>query len=372
MCRSRTEYAISAIYPPAMSKATQDAHRDTRRRFEQWAKNPLCQANVLSAVHNVAMADVAQREGGKPTMGQSPFAIARGQTFERSLFRNGAEVLLAALKKAGVLPEAASGLEDFRLRMNGGKCKSLDEALERTAALFADSPPGRQAFSRRLSRARPCGIPGGIMLPEAMLVLDALSSATTHAATHVDGGRDQDLPRSRRPYGPDGAGNGPRASGGVRARTRPRPRRARLGVRLQSRTRGVPGPEQAGVQSSRRFALAKTCAIRPSGPSEGSSGCGCRRATPSDRGARSFRRYRCRSNRYCEACVSFCDRADVCRSRALASGDPAVLGDDVARFLGAVSLPRTIELMNGATPATPAESDLSRRVRELEALRSLS
>src|SRR4051812_2567596 len=65
-----------------------ELRRDTRRRFEQWARNPHCQANALSAVHNVAMADVAKHEGHKPTMGQSPFAIQRGQTFERSLFRD--------------------------------------------------------------------------------------------------------------------------------------------------------------------------------------------------------------------------------------------------------------------------------------------
>lgn len=31
-----------------------DERRDTRLRFEQWAKNPACQANTMSAVNNVA------------------------------------------------------------------------------------------------------------------------------------------------------------------------------------------------------------------------------------------------------------------------------------------------------------------------------
>jgi hypothetical protein len=62
-----------------------------------------------------------------------------------------------------------------------------------------------------------------------------------------------------------------------------------------------------------------------------------------------------------ERCPSFCDRAQGCRSRAMASGDPAVLGDDVARFVGPVSLTRVRELLEGGAPASPAEQDLVAR-----------
>jgi hypothetical protein len=62
------------------------ARRNTRMRFEQWAQNPLCQANTVSAVYAVRMSEVAVAEGYRPTFGQSPFAIARGDQFERSLF----------------------------------------------------------------------------------------------------------------------------------------------------------------------------------------------------------------------------------------------------------------------------------------------
>jgi hypothetical protein len=74
---------------------------------------------------------------------------------------------------------------------------------------------------------------------------------------------------------------------------------------------------------------------------------------------------------YCEACVSFCDRASVCRARALRDGRGAVLGDDVERFLGTITLLRALELLNGAKPVTEAEADLGRRMREQEALRSI-
>ncbi len=69
------------------------ASRDTRRRFEQWARNPLCQANTPSAVHGIAMIEVAKAEGCTPTMGQSPFALARGLNCERMLIKGSAERL---------------------------------------------------------------------------------------------------------------------------------------------------------------------------------------------------------------------------------------------------------------------------------------
>ena len=48
------------------------------------------------------MVDVAAREGLAPTMGQSPFALQRGQRFERQLFREDAAVLRSELENAGV------------------------------------------------------------------------------------------------------------------------------------------------------------------------------------------------------------------------------------------------------------------------------
>jgi hypothetical protein len=113
----------------------EQAKRNTRARFEQWAQNPACQANTISAVHNIHMADVATREGFKPTFGQSPFALARGNTFERQLLRNGAARLLEALIDNDVLPASAVGLEDLRIRMNGGPLKDLESAIAATSDL---------------------------------------------------------------------------------------------------------------------------------------------------------------------------------------------------------------------------------------------
>lgn len=61
---------------------------------------------------------------------------------------------------------------------------------------------------------------------------------------------------------------------------------------------------------------------------------------------------------YEEACIRFCDRASGCFARALAAGDPAILGDDVARLLGTMSLARARELMHSAKPKTRAEREI--------------
>ena len=67
---------------------------------------------------------------------------------------------------------------------------------------------------------------------------------------------------------------------------------------------------------------------------------------------------------YSALCVTFCDQAEICRDKAVPAGDGAVLGDDVARFLGAVPLQRALELMRGAQPASVAEQDLARRIND--------
>src|SRR3954453_19964364 len=111
----------------------QEARRNTRGRFEQWAKNPTCAANTLSAVHNIRLDAAAKALGLDPSFGQSPFAITRGNRFEAGLFYDDAAKLRSALERKRCLPEGSTGLLDLRLRMNGGsRIVSVDEALHAT------------------------------------------------------------------------------------------------------------------------------------------------------------------------------------------------------------------------------------------------
>src|SRR5215468_134375 len=124
-------------------------HRDTRLRFEHWARNPRCHANTLSAVHGISMSEVAKVEGITPTIGQSPFALTRGRNFERVLFRNAGQRLREALLRTGVLPDGAQGFSDLRFRVNGGPMHTLDEALKETVELLKDIAYGRGGERRK-------------------------------------------------------------------------------------------------------------------------------------------------------------------------------------------------------------------------------
>ena len=80
-----------------------------RQRFEQWSANPRCEANVLSAVSNVRMDRVAERQGVPPSMGQSPFAIAAGNTFEFVIFRESAKRLREQSRENNHLVDCTMG-----------------------------------------------------------------------------------------------------------------------------------------------------------------------------------------------------------------------------------------------------------------------
>src|SRR5262249_28103589 len=65
---------------------------------------------------------------------------------------------------------------------------------------------------------------------------------------------------------------------------------------------------------------------------------------------------------YSQDCISFCERVPLCFERAMKSGDPVFLGEDVSRFLGSIALDRALALLDGAKPRDPAEQDLARRL----------
>jgi hypothetical protein len=349
-----------------------DSHRDTRRRFEQWARNPQCHANVISAVHNIRMSDVAKFEGARKTMGQSPFAIARGQTFERTLFRNDGESILSSLTRARVLPEKAAGLLDLRLRMNGGRCRSLDEALAKTADFLRDVAARLSTNLPWLVAGATVRIPGGVMLPEAILVLDALVVRHDEKPSRLIVGEIKTYP--------DRAGYTDAAELATA--------RAQAGAYVHGLDLVV---EELGLRSGLTVAREGFLVLTRPGFNRPSIRAGEDLRYQSERAKRGFVLLRraaevlpapepdravasviAADTHYCENCLSFCDRADVCRAAALHTGSATALGDDVARFLGRIALSRALELMEGAEPADDVERDLARRILDVEATRRLA
>lgn len=344
--------------------------RDTRLRFEQWAKNPLCSANAISAVHNVRMSEVAKREGAPVTFGQSPFALARGRTFERSLFRDSAKSMLAALHKARVLPEDRVGFLDFRLRMNGGKHPTLDAAMQATREFFARAAAARSRAELNALPAVLAGpvvrIPGGLMLPEAILVIDVMAVQVSDDSVRLVVGEVKTYP-DRGGFTDSAELATARAQAGVYVHG------LRLVLEELDLTKRLP------VCNEGFLVLTRPGFSRPSvraGESleyqaqRAERGFARLRAVAAELGGSTdpdvvIPRIQSAPTSYCEACLSFCDRAPICHRSALDSGDSTVLGDEVAHFLGAISLKRAVELMSGAAPANEAETDLIARIAEL-------
>jgi hypothetical protein len=354
--------------------ATEVEHRDTRLRFEQWARNPACRANAISAVHGVPMAEVAKHEGTTPSMGQSPFAIARGQTFERALFRNQAESLRKALIRAGVLPEGSSGFQDFRLRRLGGPHQTLNDARQATADFLAEAARAETPRERRKVPTILAGpvvrIPGGIMLPEAILVIDVLVVLVESERPVLMVGEIKTYP-DRGGFTDGGELAAARAQAGVYVHGLElvleelglaELKVAKTGFLVLSR----PGFNQPSIRANedlryqaerakRGFAQLRHIAAALEQPADKDTLVKAVCAAPVE---------------YHETCISFCDRAPTCHTAALNRGDPSALGEDIARFLGETNLNRALALLAGAKPATPAEEDLVRRLNEVDGRRT--
>ena len=339
--------------------------RNTRARFEQWARNPACRANTVSAVHNIAMAEVAKQERLEPTFGQSPFAIARGSTFERMLLRDGGARLLEALIEKEVLPRKASGLEDLRIRMNGGPQRSLEAAVVATANLVsrvASRSPGLPAAAAGAT----IRIPRGVMLPEAILILDVL-------AIRTDGDLPELIVGEVKTYPDRGGHTDPHELAVARAQAglyvhalQLLAQDLKLAERVRVRADGFlvlsrPGSNMPSVRAGedlrfqaerarRGFELLERAALG---------------LPPFDPvGDDPIQAVTHAETDYSEACVAFCDRAPKCHDDALTAGNPAVLGDNARRFLGEINLHRAMELLGGTEIKDAAEEDLMRRIRE--------
>lgn len=346
----------------------EEARGNTRMRFEQWAKNSTCEANTLSAVHNVRLDKAAEKIGLDASFGQSPFALARGNIFEAGLFADGAARLRTALERKHVLPADSTGLLDLRLKMNRGtRISTIDEAVVETNEwLYSIAIDPSSAES--IVAAPMIKIPKGVILPEALLIIDAATVTTT-----ADG-------RAKVTVGeikvfPDRGGHSdPQQLASARA--------------------------QAGIYrhalalTASALGLAENLEIAPDGflvfTWPGSNSPSIRagedlkyQAIRAERGFRRLeevardivrdddfaadnpeliKRVLDAPTDYSEACLSFCDLAPRCHSRAVEQAEPVILGDDVKQLLGEMTVTRAIELLNGAVPADDREADLQRQL----------
>ena len=306
------------------------------------------------------MAEVALREGLPQTTGQSPFAIARGQTFERILFRDDAKVLREALVEAGVVETKAKGLADFRLRMNGGRLRDHDEAIEATSRLLKDLAVGK-AKSRIIASAT-IRLPRLIMLPETILVADVVVVTGDKKSPVLMVGEIKTYP-DRGGYTDGDELAQARAQAGVYVHgLRTALRELHLESKITVADQGFlvlsrPGVNRPNVRPGEDLRFQAWRAQRGFSQLEDAA-----KNLPPPGDKDPVAAIQAAATDYHQECVAFCDRAPGCFSRAVQQNDPMVLGEDVARFLGKTPLQRAVALIAGEAPADDAERDLAHRL----------
>lgn len=351
-----------------VDEVRQEARRNTRGRFEQWAKNPTCDANTLSAVHNIRLDKAAKAAGIDVSFGQSPFAIARGNRFEAGLFFDDAEKLRVALERKGCLPEGSSGFLDLRLKLNGGSwIMSVDQALAETERWMRRIAAG-PASAEPIVAAPMIKIPKGVILPEALLIIDAVTVTTT-----VD-------VRARITVGevkvfPDRGGHtDPQQLASARAQAGVYEHALRLAVAslgladdLDIATSGFlvftwPGSNSPSIRANEDLTYQAIRAERGFDRLEEVALGVVRDDDFSADNPALIQRVLDAPTDYSEACLSFCDLAPRCHARAVEADDPIILGGEVARFLGNTTISRALELIAGVEPADDREADIQRQL----------
>ncbi|MCT2121746.1 hypothetical protein [Dietzia cinnamea] len=353
---------------PELEEIRQEARRNTRGRFEQWAKNPTCNANTLSAVHNVRLDKAAEAIGLQVSFGQSPFAIARGNRFEVGLFWDQAQKLRAALERKGCLPESSDGFLDLRLQMNGGaRIRSVDQALEETEA-WLRRVAADPAAAESIVAAPMIKIPKGVILPEALLIIDAVTVTT------ASDGRASVTVGEVKVFPDRGGHTDPQQLASARAQAGVYEHALRLAVdalglgdEIDIATHGFlvftwPGSNSPSVRANEDLTFQ---AIRAERGFERLEEVALGIVRDDDFSADNpalIQRVLDAPTDYSEACLAFCDLAPRCHARALAADNAIVLGGEVARFLGDTTMSRALELMAGAAPSDDREADLQRQL----------
>ncbi|MFF0945022.1 hypothetical protein ACFYE2_12470 [Kocuria sp. CPCC 205300] len=318
-------------------------------------------------MHNVRLDMAARAAGLTPSFGQSPFAIARGNRFEAGLFYEDAARLRAALERKGHLPKASAGFLDLRLRMNGGtRLATVDQALLATEEwlrrIAADPSTAQSIVAAPMIR-----IPKGVILPEALLIIDATTVVVRDGRPRVTVGEIKVFPDR-------GGHTDPQQLAGARAQAGIYRHALELGVAALRLTDAVdiasdgflvftwPGSNSPAVRASEDLTYQAIRAARGFVRLEEVATSIVRDDDFSADNPTLIQRVLDADTEYREACLNFCDLAPRCHQRALDTGDAIVLGDDAKRLLGETTLDRAVELLNGAEATSDREADLQRQL----------
>lgn len=340
------------------------------RGLEHMARNPSCSLLKALTIAGLSPATVVRDVyEDPPREGQSPFALAAGNRFERQLFESGAARLLDMYRTGG------------RLALRECRVVSVpDSAPGTTPAAMAR----RQSLTTRLVRqklARDPGSPNIILKPRLTVALLGLEFNIEPDALVA---ADADLfytPTEIKSY-PDRDGKTDAAD--IRSACR-QAAVAVIGLREAVTRLGVTEPEL--LSPARADLVLKTPGsyrptLRPMGlAGEVDSLVRALAEAPRDLGELEDLVAAIGSgatlddravleqipNNYRENCREFCELAARCKERAIAQGDPVLLGGRAREeFAAAGSLARVVELLEGrgGPHRTPAERMLQARLQE--------
>jgi hypothetical protein len=353
---------------PELNELGIDDKRNTRARFEQWVKNPKCEANTLSAVLNIKMNEVAKSLGYNPEYGQSPFAITRGLQFEGWLFKDQALVLHSSLVKSGILKEEEKKLADFRLTKNGGpKVKSIDEAIEKSLQLINSLANDKEFIPPSIVAGLTVRIPKGVMLPEATLIIDVALITKLKNQYSIKVGEIKVFP-DRGGHTDPGEISTARAQAGVYQHaltltvqalnlTNP-PKVDHLGFLVFT----WPGSNSPVIRPNEDLTFQSLRAEQGFEKLDGIAAALISKK-PEDL-TDNYEWITHSKTEYKESCWSFCDLAARCQDLAIDDDRAIILGRDASRILGTVTVMRAIELMEGANPQTEFELSLQAQLQE--------
>lgn len=350
---------------------------NTRVRFEQWAKNPTCEANTVSAVLNVPTGLVAEKLGFTNQKLQPPFAIARGLAFEKYLFQNDAEVILSAMRRLNMFgPDETVEFFDYR---HQGNLQGLSRSAERSAELskdFLESLVLKKATKNpKLVTGITIKLAKGVMLPEATLILDCLLATWDETL---------DVPRWRLKVGeikifPD--------RGGYTDPSQISSARAQAGVykhaleewAIENKVQKSLLVEDSGflvfTWPGSTFPVIRPNEDLRSQAQRAKDGFNRMDVVGSQVIVKDASKYEPEQyvdwvahskTNFREACWQFCDLAQRCQDRALDDLRGVFLGTDPSRLLGETTISRALELMDGAEPQSEFEAELVAKLLEAE------
>jgi len=357
--------------PKKSAKDSQLSAINTRVRFEQWAKNPQCAANTVSAVLNVPMGKVAEKVDLPNRKSVSPFAVVRGDLFERDLLADDAEKLRSGLIKKGALFEGSQGFKDFRLTKNKGTQKSLKSALDESAKFLKEIVDLTSDLVPTITTGLTLRLPKGTMIPDATLILDVMTIDPRQKPYLLRVGEIKIYPDRGGHTDPGNLASARAQAGVYKHALEEWIEMNELKDDLIVDDTGFlvftwPGSSWPVIREREDLKEQANRAMRGFKQLDevGQNVVG---EDLSDYEPDQYIDWVLHSEKnYRESCWGFCDLAAKCQDLALKNKSGILLGSEVASLLGSVDLERAIELMDGDLPKSEHEESLKLRLRAMD------